>query len=106
MPIIYHITTVAEWDSALQSGAYEARSLKEEGFIHCSEAYQVEGVLQRYFEGQTRLVKLVIDTDKLTSQYIQEWSSGSQDTFPHIYGPINLDAVLMVEPMTSQPKAI
>jgi uncharacterized protein (DUF952 family) len=90
----------------LQSGAYEARSLKEEGFIHCSEAYQVEGVLQRYFEGQTRLVKLVIDTDKLTSQYIQEWSSGSQDTFPHIYGPINLDAVLMVEPMTSQPKAI
>jgi uncharacterized protein (DUF952 family) len=90
----------------LQSGAYEARSLKEEGFIHCSEAYQVEGVLQRYFEGQTRLVKLVIDTDKLTSQYIQEWSSGSQDTFPHIYGPINLDAVLMVEPMTSQAKAI
>ena len=66
----------------------------------------VEGVLQRYFEGQTRLVKLVIDTDKLTSQYIQEWSSGSQDTFPHIYGPINLAAVLMVEPMTSSQKTI
>lgn len=106
MPVIYHITTEEEWNSALQSGAYEARSLNEEGFIHCSEAYQVEGVLQRYFEGQTRLVKLVIDTDKLTSQYIQEWSSGSQDTFPHIYGPINLAAVLMVEPMTSSQKTI
>ena len=106
MPIIYHITTVEEWDSALESGAYEARSLNEEGFIHCSEGYQVEGVLQRYFEGQTQLVKLVIDTDKLTSQYIQEWSSGSQDTFPHIYGPINLAAVLMVEPMTSRQKTI
>lgn len=99
MPIIYHITSAEEWESALAGDAFEARSLKEEGFIHCSEAYQVEGVLQRYFATQSRLVKLVIDTDKLKSQYIQEWSSGSQDTYPHIYGPINLDAVLMVEPM-------
>jgi uncharacterized protein (DUF952 family) len=93
MPIIYHITTAEEWKTAEQEGFYEAPSLKSEGFIHCSEENQIAGVLERYFEGQTDLVKLVIDTDKLKSRYVQEWSPSIRDTFPHIYGPINLDAV-------------
>jgi uncharacterized protein (DUF952 family) len=50
-------------------------------------------VLERYFEGQTNLIKLVIDTDRLTSHFVFDWSPSTQDTFPHIYGPINLDAV-------------
>ena len=99
MPYIYHITQASEWEKALQTGYYEAPSLKEEGFIHCSEAYQVLDTFNRYFAGQTNLVKLFIDTDKLNSQYVQEWSSGAQDTFPHIYGSINLDAVVAVEPL-------
>jgi uncharacterized protein (DUF952 family) len=97
MPIIYHVTTRTAWKEAKQRGYYEHLSLKEEGFIHCSEAHQVEGVLQRYFDGQTDLVKLVIDTDKLTSRYVQEWSPSVQDTFPHIYGPINVEAVVKAE---------
>ena len=72
MPVIYHITTPAQWDEAQQKGYYDVPSLKEEGFIHCSEAHQVAGVLERYFNGQTDLVKLVINTDKLKSRYIQE----------------------------------
>jgi uncharacterized protein (DUF952 family) len=40
---------------------------------------------------------LIIDTTKLTSRYVQEWSPSIRDTFPHIYGPINLDAVIEVE---------
>lgn len=99
MPIIYHITTPAEWDKALQQGYYEHPSLKAEGFIHCSEEGQVAGVLERFFAGQTDLVKLVIDTGKLTSRYIQEWSPSTQDTFPHVYGPINTDAVVDVVPL-------
>ncbi|RYY54556.1 MAG: DUF952 domain-containing protein [Chitinophagaceae bacterium] len=93
MAEIYHVTTAGEWNVAKEKGAYESPSLNNEGFIHCSEARQVEGVLRRYFAGQDHLVKLVIDTDKLTSRYIQEWSPSVQDTFPHVYGPINLDAV-------------
>ncbi|HTD94362.1 MAG TPA: DUF952 domain-containing protein, partial [Chitinophagaceae bacterium] len=62
----------------------------------CSEERQVAGVLERYFEGRNDLVKLVIDTAKLTSRYVQEWSPSTQDTFPHIYGPINVDAVIDV----------
>ncbi|MBN8784257.1 MAG: hypothetical protein ABS85_07480 [Sphingobacteriales bacterium SCN 48-20] len=100
MPVIYHITSAAIWQEAQQQGQYEATSLKEEGFIHCSEERQLAGVLDRYFIGKTDLVKLIIDTDKLTSRYVQEWSPSVQDTFPHIYGPINLDAVIGTETIT------
>ena len=96
MPIIYHVTTKQEWKNATEQGFYESPSLAAEGFIHCSQENQVDGVLERYFAGQKDLVKLVIDTDKLTSKYVFEWSSSVEDTFPHIYGPINTDAVIEV----------
>ncbi len=93
MPIIYHVTTAADWKAAQQKGFYEHPSLKDEGFIHCSQDYQVAGVLERYFTGKTDLVKLVIDTDKLTSKFVFDWSPSTADTFPHVYGPINIEAV-------------
>lgn len=100
MPIIYHVTTAAEWQAAKASGMYTSPSLQAEGFIHCSSGdAQVAGVLQRYFANKTDLVKLVIDTDKLASRFIYEWSPSTADTFPHIYGPINVDAVIQVEKM-------
>jgi uncharacterized protein (DUF952 family) len=97
MAIIYHITTSSEWEEARKSGLYTSPSLNEEGFIHCSQPEQVAGVLQRYFAGKTNLVKLSIDTDKLSSRLIYEWSPSIADTFPHIYGPININAVVVVE---------
>jgi uncharacterized protein (DUF952 family) len=99
MPHIYHITTLQNWQQAQGAGHYEAPSLKEEGFIHCSQEAQVTAVLERYYAGKTGLVKLVIDPDRLTSKLVYEWSPSVQDTFPHIYGSINLDAVVEVVPL-------
>jgi uncharacterized protein (DUF952 family) len=99
MPIIYHVTFAEAWEAARQTGAYEHPSLKDEGFIHCSQEHQVDGVLERYFEGKTNLVKLVINTDLLTSHYVFDWSPTTADTFPHIYGPINISAVTDVIPL-------
>lgn len=96
MPIIYHVTTAADWKAAKKQGYYEHLSLKDEGFIHCSQDHQVTGVLERYFAGKTDLVKLIIDTDKLTSRFVFDWSPSTQDTFPHVYGPINVEAVVDV----------
>jgi uncharacterized protein (DUF952 family) len=96
MPIIYHVTTAADWDAALQTGYYNHPSLGEEGFIHCSQDHQVAGVLERYFAGQDGLIKLVIDTDKLSSKFVFDWSPSTADTFPHVYGPINTGAVVEV----------
>jgi uncharacterized protein (DUF952 family) len=98
MPIIYHITTDSTWNNAREIGVYTVPSLKEEGFIHCSQQNQLADVKQRYFEGRNDLLLLSIDTDKLTSPFIFEWSPSVQDTFPHVYGPINLDAVAEVSP--------
>lgn len=99
MPIIYHVTTASEWKEAKITGQYVSTSLKNEGYIHCSLPEQIPGVLERYFSGKKDLVKLVIDTDKLTSQYIYDWSTSVADTFPHVYGPINIDAVIDVLPI-------
>ena len=97
MALIYHITTSAAWQKALEKGFYESDSLSAEGFIHCSHAEQVSGVLIRYYAGKKDLVKLHIDTDKLKSQLIYEWSPSIADTFPHVYGPVNIDAVVRCE---------
>jgi uncharacterized protein (DUF952 family) len=93
MAIIYHITTMPQWRDAESKGKYESPSLADEGFIHCSEENQVPGVIERYFKEKKELIKLVIETDKLTSPIYFDWSPSLEDTFPHIYGPINLDAV-------------
>ncbi len=103
MSLIYHIATREDWDKARQQGFYESPSLKEEGYIHCSEDRQVSDVILRYFSSKNNLLKLTIDTEKLTSQLIWDWSNAIEDTFPHIYGPINLDAVILVENIENRP---
>lgn len=96
MAIIYHVTTRQEWIDAKEKGFYAAPSLDTEGFIHTSEAHQVDGVLQRYYSGKKDLLKLVIDTQKLSSELKYELAPSVNENFPHIYGPINLDAVTEV----------
>lgn len=96
MPVIYHVTTLPEWEAAQLTGAYRAASLETEGFIHCSEAQQVAGVLQRYFAGKTNLVKLAIDTEKLFAELKYELAPSVNEYFPHIYGPININAVIAI----------
>ncbi|MBC7826920.1 MAG: DUF952 domain-containing protein [Chitinophagaceae bacterium] len=91
--MIFHITTEPEWKEAGEKGYYDTASLKNEGFIHCCLEEQVPGVLQRFFEGKQDLLRLEIETDKLTSPFYYEWSPSIADTFPHIYGVINLEAI-------------
>ena len=101
--IIYHITTEAEWHSAQASGFYMAASLSSEGFIHCSTETQVEGVLDRYFNGQPGLVKLAIQVSKLVHPPKYEIASSISEAFPHVYGVINIDAVVAVSDVGDLP---
>lgn len=105
MHIIYHITTRKAWEEALQKKQYVAASLADEGFIHCSQEAQVPGVLQRYYAGKTNLVLLTIQSDLLESPLVFEWSPSTADTFPHIYGPINTNAVIAVTDISATPLA-
>jgi uncharacterized protein (DUF952 family) len=93
--IIYHITSRAEWEKARLAGQYIAPSLVQEGFIHASTGEQVAGTANLFFKEQTGLVLLVIETGRLQSEvrFDAVQTHGTEQFFPHIYGPINLDAV-------------
>ena len=92
--MIYHITYQVDWSSALDAGVYTADSLASQGFIHCSTREQVLPVAERYYAGQTGLVLLCIEEEKLTAPVRYENLEGGEERFPHIYGPLNLEAVV------------
>ena len=92
---ILHATPRTEWAAAQQQGAYTADSLAGDGFIHCSTEKQILRVANTIFTGQHGLVLLVIAPQRLTSEL--RWEPGvdlASELFPHIYGPLNLDAVV------------
>ena len=102
--MIFHITSRSDWENAQQLGDYRAASLETEGFIHCSTSSQVLPVAENYYQGQSGLVILVIEPALLSSDLKWEAPSGGSpppgvpegDSFPHIYGPMNLNAVIKV----------
>jgi uncharacterized protein (DUF952 family) len=93
MPIIFHITTRAAWASAEPKGTYQAELFPVEGFIHCSTNEQVVQVADARFRGQSGLVLLCIDPEKVNAEIRYENLEGGAQLFPHIYGEINNDAV-------------
>ena len=99
MPEILHITTRADWEHARAAGRYEAPSLAQEGFIHFSDAHQVAAVAKARFAGVDDLVLLHVSTERLTAPLKYEAADG--DSFPHLYGALNLDAVIDVTPLAA-----
>jgi uncharacterized protein (DUF952 family) len=93
---IYHITTKKEWAEAQVSGQYTSATLETEGFIHCSTENQVAGVLERYYKGQTGLLKLKIEKAKVERPLVFELAGSINEVFPHIHGAININAVVEV----------
>ncbi|GAB4001902.1 DUF952 domain-containing protein [Spirosoma daeguense] len=96
MSIIYHIVPEANWLAFTDQPTYEATSLQTEGFIHLSQKQQVEQTLSRYYKNVPNLLLLHVDTDKLTHELKYEESTNNE-LFPHLYGPLNKDAVIMIE---------
>ena len=96
MAIIFHITTREGWDSAVAEGSYRPEAFPVDGFIHCSTRDQVIQVANIRFRGKRGLVLLLIDADKVTAQIVYENLEGGQQLFPHIYGELNLEAVVQV----------
>jgi len=94
---IYHLVTKAAWD-AQPGGAYRAESLATEGFIHCSNESQVAWAANKFYADQAELLVLVIDAEKVGDK-LRDEDPGIGQTFPHIYGPIELDWIADMEPV-------
>jgi len=98
--MIYHVVTEQRWQEALNEGSYAADSLAAEGFIHASSnGEQVAGVLKRYYQQQQHLLLLHIDETKLTAPLKYEQAPSVNELFPHIYGRLNITAVVEVSPI-------
>ena len=108
---IFHLASNDAWLAAVgpdgfwqgKRGAYHAESLSREGFIHCSKPSQIVDVANTFYRGQQGMVLLVLDPSKLEPAL--KWEPPAEpeppharagDLFPHVYGPINLDAVIQV----------
>jgi uncharacterized protein (DUF952 family) len=96
MATIYHVTS-KEWYATFEGlDYYESPTLNQEKFIHLSTTEQVAGVLERYYAGQTDLLKLHVDTDKLSAELKYELATNNE-FFPHLFGRLNKSAVLKIE---------
>jgi uncharacterized protein (DUF952 family) len=96
MEVILHIASREDWEKAKAQGSYRTDSLIDEGFIHCSKRDQVIEVANTFFRGQEGLVLLSIDRSRVAAEIRHENLEGGEERFPHIYGALNLDAVIEV----------
>jgi uncharacterized protein (DUF952 family) len=107
MTRIYHIATAADWAQAQRDGQYTTSArgitLAEEGFIHASQAAQVARVANAFFQGAPELVLLIIDTERVGPEIRYEPVPGQDLPYPHIYGPLNPDAVVETRPFVPGP---
>ena len=123
--MIAHIVKSSEWDDAVACGRYAPESLRVEGFIHCSTFAQVIDTANRFYRGQKDLIVLCIEEARLKAEVKYEApvgahirvgektaevaepspnlsrevtgeASGVAELFPHLYGELNIDAVVRV----------
>jgi uncharacterized protein (DUF952 family) len=92
--LIYILCSLADYETAMHQGTYQPESLETEGFIHASPAEKLTRVANKYYQDKKDLQLLYINPERVTSQILWEPISNG-DLYPHIYGPLNVDAVTM-----------
>jgi uncharacterized protein (DUF952 family) len=104
MAEIFHLADRRIWEDTRASGGPYTMStrdltLEQEGFIHCSaDLDQVGAVLNRFYADiKDQLVLLVIDPARLEDEL--KYEPAGDELFPHLYGPLPLDAVIEVRPV-------
>jgi len=92
---LYHITRRRDWERSIESGEYTGDAFEDEGFIHCSTGEQVVRVANVFYRNQDGLILLEIDPARLVPEVRWE-ASPEGELFPHLYGPLNREAVRKV----------
>ena len=99
MAAIYKICTAPEWHEAEHAGVYRGSAVDQrDGFIHFSTAETSAETASKWFAGQRDLVLVAVDAGALGTRLKWEPSRGGA-LFPHLYGELELKAVLRVDPL-------
>lgn len=92
--LIFHITTRKQWKEFQEGGRYTPESLEKEGYIHASRGSQLEETANRFFSDRNKILLLVIEMSRLAPEVKYEAEPETGEKFPHIYGPLNIDAIV------------
>jgi uncharacterized protein (DUF952 family) len=95
--VIYKICSKDEWRVALEKDIYQgsADDLRD-GFIHFSTFNQVANTFTKHFKGQKDLLLLKVSIEHLFPSKLKWETSRDDQKFPHLYGDLNLDAVVSI----------
>jgi uncharacterized protein (DUF952 family) len=94
---IYKVMSRAALAEAKANGCFEGSADdRRDGFIHFSSADQLEATLVKHFAGQNDLVVVAVDSESLGERLHWEPSRGGA-LFPHLYGPLELEALVWDE---------
>lgn len=97
--VIYKICTAEEWADAERRGEFTGSAVDlADGFIHFSTAEQAAETARRHFAGQTGLVLVAVDTQKLPAPLRWEESRGGA-LFPHLYTALPTAAATEIIPL-------
>ena len=101
---IVHLCTRSAWQAAQHQGSYQTDSLAQTGFIHFSMPDQILQVANAFYRGLSDPVLLLIDVNRLKSEL--RWDHVADGIFPHLYGPLNLDAVDFITDLLADPDGV
>jgi uncharacterized protein (DUF952 family) len=116
-PLIYHLVAAADYRAQPFDQPYQTATLVEEGFIHCTAGLEllVQVANDYYATLAGELLVLEIDPGRLAAPLKFEPPlppHGSEDSvpveyrdhlFPHIYGPLNRDAIRRIFALVREP---
>ena len=101
--MLLHIISTSDLDRSQASGEISPPSLDSEGFVHCSYPDQLLIPANERFRGRRDLVVLVLDASVIEPPLVVEDSYGSGTLFPHVYGPIPIQAIERVIEFQPEP---
>ena len=101
---LFHLALKGDWEQAQDSGTYQwstrGMRLTEVGFIHCSWQEQVPKTFERFYADAGEIVLLEIDPIRLNSP-LRADAIPTGELFPHLYGPLPIEAVRSITPYSS-----
>jgi len=99
LAITYHLTPTEVWEAQASANAYTPEALDADGFIHCTDGEaNLLAVANAFYQADRRPhVVLSIDVARVTAPIRYE---DPARLYPHIYGPLDRDAVIAVRRVT------
>lgn len=94
--MIYHMAPAMVWKNQPKSELYVCESLDTEGFIHCTDEQERLVWVANHFYRDVAGDFVILYIDEALLQSELKWEEADGHSFPHIYGPLNCDAVINV----------